>query len=314
VATSQQVGTPFPQTDVFVVDKSGTTSGDLNVWWVVNGGTWSGPQVITSGQNFNPGTHLAASEHFGASSPRTDVFAVNKFGALTVTWVVGGGTWQQSVEISPRGKFPAGAPVAASGQYNGTAFLQTDVFVVDTTGRLNVFWAVGGGDFTGNYVFPDAIFVPGANVAASAQVGASSPQTDVFAVDTNGNVQVYWAFNLANWSGPYAITSGGFGLFDSGAALATSPQWGTSGGAQTDVFAVDKSGNVQVLWVVGGGDWAVHQITSGGLFASGISLAASPHYGVFLSQTDVLAINKGGHRTVFWVIEGGNWEGPGILQ
>ena len=42
-------------------------------------------------------------------------------------------------------------------------------------------------------------------------------------------------------------------MFPPGASIAASQQIGLS---QTDVFIVDKNGNLQVMWVVNAGAWA----------------------------------------------------------
>jgi hypothetical protein len=61
-------------------------------------------------------------------------------------------------------EYYAGAPLVATQQF-GRPFPQTDVFVVDRTGHLNVFWAIGGHTSEGPAKTTDAIFDPGAKVA-----------------------------------------------------------------------------------------------------------------------------------------------------
>jgi hypothetical protein len=89
---------------------------------------------------------LASSNQFGISD-QTDVFVVDNNGVLNVAWVVGGGAWNGPVGISPPGLFPPGAAVTASNQFGIPN--QTDVFVVDNNGVLNVAWVVGGGAWNG---------------------------------------------------------------------------------------------------------------------------------------------------------------------
>jgi hypothetical protein len=93
-----------------------------------------------------PGAALAASQQFGISN-QTDVFTVDSSGALTVSWVVGGGTWAGPVRISPTGFAPPGAALAASQQFGISN--QTDVFAADRTFLVNVSWVVGGGTWAG---------------------------------------------------------------------------------------------------------------------------------------------------------------------
>ena len=86
------------------------------------------------------GGGVAASEQFGLT--QTDVFYVDQSGSLNVTWVVGAGNWGGPGRIGPVGMFPPGAPVAASQQIG---LNQTDVFVVDKNGSLQVMWVVNAG-------------------------------------------------------------------------------------------------------------------------------------------------------------------------
>jgi hypothetical protein len=115
------------------------------------------------------------------------------------------------------------------------------VFGVDKYGNLSVYWVSGGGAWNGpHYLSVDGRFPPGAHVAASQQFGLT--QTDVFAVDWNGNLAVYWVGPNTNWNwtGPYYITTDG--RFPPGAPIAVSPQTVGWFPTQTDVFVIDWSG------------------------------------------------------------------------
>ena len=82
--------------------------------------------------------------------------------------------------------------------------------------------------------------------------------------------------------------------------------------SQTDVFVVDKRGNLQVMWVVNAGAWGgPGQIGPAGLFNPGTHLAASQQFG--LNQTDVFAVDKNGTLQVVWVFNAGAWGGPGPI-
>jgi hypothetical protein len=207
VATQQfgvvQTDVAIMQTDVLAVDRSG----NLELSWVVADGAWQGPTPIVTGQ-FTAGAHLAASQQFGAASGQTDVFAVDKFGALTVTCVVGGGAWK-SAEITPRSLFPVGAPVAVSQQFVASqqfGVTQTDLFAVNTSGNLTVTWSDGPSAWQGPVgISAGAQFAAGAPVAAAQQVGLTSPQTDLFAITRSGLRAVQWAFGSGGWNPPVAI-------------------------------------------------------------------------------------------------------------
>jgi hypothetical protein len=98
--------------------------------------------------------------------------------------------------------FPPGAPIAASQQFGQN---QTDVFVVDRNGTLNVAWVVEAGAWSGPApIGPAGVFPAGAPLAASQQFGLN--QTDVFAVDNNGTLNVAWVVEAGAWTGPAPIT------------------------------------------------------------------------------------------------------------
>jgi uncharacterized membrane protein YccF (DUF307 family) len=83
---------------------------------------------------------------------------------------------------------------------------QTDVFVVDKNGTLNVMWVVGAGAWNGPAPLgPAGKYSPGAPIAASQQIGLS--QTDVFVVDKDGLLDVLWVVNAGAWAGPAVIAS-----------------------------------------------------------------------------------------------------------
>jgi hypothetical protein len=291
IAASQQFG--LTQTDVFGVD----LSGNLDVMWTSNG--WAGPAHIGTSK-FIQGTHLATSQQFGLT--QTDVFAVDASGALTVTWVGGGGSWN-SAEITAQGLFPPGAPLAASQQFGLT---QTDVFLVDNSGHLDVVWVDGGGAWHGPaWAGSGGQFPVGAYVAASNQFGLAD-NTDVFAVDVNGNLDVAWVNGGNAWDGPAALTAGG--PFPAGAPVAASQQFGVDATGQTDVFVVTARGFLDVMWVEGGNSWKGPSAI-GGQLPGGAQLAVSQQFGL-PPQTDVFAINGSGNRTVAWVEQANPWNGP----
>jgi len=105
---------------------------------------------------------------------QTDVFAVNNNGQLNVAWVLAGSPWSGPTTISPAGLFPPGAPLAASQQFGVPN--QTDVFVVDKNGQLNVLWVLAGSPWSGPTTISPAGFAPGPGaLVASQQYGVVAP-------------------------------------------------------------------------------------------------------------------------------------------
>jgi hypothetical protein len=306
VATSQQFGANN-QTDVFVVAQNG----QLNVFWVEGTGAWAGPQTIGPGGNAPSGAALATSRQFGATN-QTDVFLVDNKGRLNVFWVGGTGAWQGPETIGPANNAPSGAVLAASQQF-GLAD-QTDVFLVDNQGQLNVFWVDGTGAWNGpSKLGPTGLAPAGGGVAASQQFGISD-QTDVFLVDNQGQLNVFWVDGGGAWNGPETI--GPAGLAPPGARIATSQQFGISN--QTDVFLVDNQGQLNVFWVDGSGAWnGPNKLGPTGLAPAGGDVVASQQFGA-TNKTDVFLLNQTGTDSpgwpmVFWVGGSGSWNGPKAL-
>jgi hypothetical protein len=298
VAASNQYGVPN-QTDAFAIGDNG----QLQVFWVESGGTWSGPVGLGPAGVYPPGAALAASPQYGVDA-QTDVFAIGDNGQLHVSWVLHGGAWSGPVGLGPAGLFPPGAALTASNQYGVPA--QTDVFAISNNGQLQVFWVERGGTWSGPVgLGPAGVFPAGAAVAASPQYGVPN-QTDVFAIGNNGQLQVFWVESGGNWNGPVGL--GPAGLFPPGAALTASNQYGVP--TQTDVFAISNNGQLQVFWVERGGTWSGPVgLGPAGVCSPGTAVAASPQYGL-PDQTDVFAIGNNGQLHVFWVVGGGTWNGP----
>jgi hypothetical protein len=294
VAASDQFGLTN-QTDVFAIDRKGT----LSVFWINNKNTWNGPLSIeTSTGLFPPGAAVAASKQFGLPN-QTDVFAIDKDGRLRGFWITGNAPdWKGPISVSETGLFPPGGAVAASNQFGIPN--QTDVFAIDKSGALKGFWITGNApDWKGPHpVSTTGLFPPGGAVAASNRFGVPE-QTDVFAIDKNGTLNVFWITgNEPNWNGPRHI--GQAGLFPPGGAVAVSNQFGTP--SQTDVFAIDKNGTLNVFWITGNEpNWnGPLSIGKAGSFPPGGAVVASNQFGT-PNQTDVFATDKDGILRVAWI-------------
>jgi len=154
---------------------------------------------------------------------------------------------------------------------------------------------------------PAAQFRPGSWFAASQRFGAP-PQTDVFAIGPNGQLQLYSVVGTGTWTGPTPI--GPANLAPSGASLAASQQFGVAAG-QTDVFMVGQNGQLQVFWAVGNGSWnGPIGIGPTGLAPAGAHVCASQQFGVAAGQTDVFMVGQNGQLQVFWAEASGGWSGP----
>jgi hypothetical protein len=194
--------------------------------------------------NYLSGGGIAASRQFGAN--QTDVFAVSGGNQLNVFWVDGEGDWQGPLEIGPGLTFNQGSLPAVSQQFGAN---QTDVFMFDGQGALNVFWVQVQGAWQGpqrisavGFTTFDTLAPIAGAPTVSQQFGAN--QTDVFAVDSKGQLNVFWVQGEGAWQGPEKIGPAGFAYPNSN--VAASQQFGAN---QTDVFLVDSTGQLNVFWV-----------------------------------------------------------------
>ena len=310
VAASQHFGVE-DRTDVFLFDQNRK----LNVFWIVGNGDWNGPLAIGSKVDADPNAgKIIASQRFGIDN-QTDVFMVDTKGSgqLNVISAIGSGNWKEPEPIGSQGLLKSTASIAVS-QHFGVDN-QTDVFVVDLNGQLNVFSVIGSGKWSGpQTIGPSGFASTDAAVTASARFGTNN-QTDVYVVDTKGQLNVFSAVGSGNWSGPQKI--GSSGLASSGAVVAVSQGLGTND--QTDVFLVDKNGQLNVFSVDNSGQWSDPvKVGPQNVAPSGAPLVASQQFGV-PNQTDVFVINQTGSQTgasgqgwptVFWSTSPNQWNGP----
>ncbi len=318
VAASEQFGAGN-QTGVFAMGQAGFDGGGKRKLWmfsVSGAGGWNEPQEISVG-SYEPGGALAASRQFGLD--QTDVFLVDSHGQLSVFSVQGAGTWTaQPLPIGASGFAPGGSPVAASQRF-GVAN-QTDVFVVDNDGQLNVFSVQGAGTWSGPVTIGSkGIFPQKANIAVSQQSDVSN-QTDVFVVDNDGQLNMFWVQGLGNWSDSVKIGAKDFAV--PGAPVAATQQFGATN--RTDVFLVDKTGTLHLFWTDGAGLWhGPKQMGPTGIAplwgasSAGAFVVASEQFGA-PNQTDVFLLNEAGTNgpgwpTEFWVGGSGPWGGPVAL-
>jgi hypothetical protein len=240
-----------------------------------------------------PGTAVASAEQ---TAGQLDTFHIGSDGALYVSSVVGGGTWQGPVRISPTGIAPAGASLAAIHQ----SYNQLDVFFIGDDGALHVTWVVGSGTWQGPVrISPTGIAPAGASLAAARQTG---DQLDVFFIGNDGAMHVSWAVGEGTWNGPVRI--GPTGIAPAGASVAAAKQLDN----QLDVFFVGNDQALHVGWVVGAGTWqGPVRISPTGVAPAGASVAAAKQLD---NQFDVFFIGNDGAMHVSWAVGEGTWNGP----
>ena len=309
IAASERFGAPA-QTDIFLIDQSGY----INVASAIGAGAWSTPKRVSGGAKNSAvqSGELAASRQIGTN--RTDVFFVNANQTLSLVWVEGAsGASAAPTPVSGPNFAPKGAPLAASQRF-GTPD-RTDVFVVDNDGQLNEFSVHGGGAWGAAVkIGKSGQYATRSFLAASQQFGLAN-QTDLFIVDKNGQLNVYWAHGAGAWSHDPTLV-GPAGLAAPGAPIAATRHFGMND--RTDVFIVNKSGELDMFWIEGPGVWnGPRELGTVGVTSSGTHVVASQHFGED-DQTDVFmlnttGVNSPGWPTLFWTRRAGPWGGPVAL-
>jgi hypothetical protein len=291
------------RTDVHFADNNGAIS-EMSVQ---GAGYWRGPQPVTAPSVVPPGAAVAVRPRLGIPG-RTDMYYADVSGAVDVTWAFGSGSWNGPVHLTGPGVVPAGAPITVSPQYGVDGC--TDLFFIGRDGALNVLWVIGDGEWNGPVPLTlPGVAPPGTRIAASAHYGIPD-QTDVFFVDQTGSVVAFWIVGRGNWQGPLALTVAD--IAPPGATVAATQHQGAAD--QTDVFFIDRKGIVNVLWVVGSGQWSPRPLAlTKAIAVPGGRLTAGPRYGAGVT-TDVAFVDSRGRMNVLSAAGAHPWMGPTVIS
>jgi hypothetical protein len=283
------------QTDVYVI----SIAGQLVVFSVKAAGRWMQSAGYGPIDMCVPHTSIAASKRIGTDN-QTDVFLVDQAGQLQVFLVTPSGVTGPT-PIGAKGLAQKGAPLAVARQPGA---VQTDVFLFDNNAQLNVFSATGTGTWQGPAKIGAANFVPkGGQLAVSQLFGGN--QTAVFAVDPSGTLSALLSTGTSGWRGPENISNAGFAK--PGGHIAVGQRAGN--GNQTDVYLVDKKGQLNVFSAQGKGPWTGPvAIGASDFAAAGAPVAVAMQSGG--SQTNVFVTDKKGALQAFSVDGGNPWSGP----
>jgi hypothetical protein len=341
-AVSQQVGMG-DQTNLYAVNQTG----QLAVFSVVGNGSWTSPTLIGPIDMAHPEAKPAASL-FAGWPGATAVFVADQNEQVQWFWTQDNGGWNGPFSIGPANYCSKFAFLALSpsfdllGPVDQVRAQQTDLFVVDRNGRLNAFsmvipcaaesWSPA---WSAEPAFlgvlspppphtplhgPVGNYTSGAAIAVSPQFGATDGnQIDVFLVDKNGIMNVFWMqYGLSalppekrgQWSAQTLAISFPNVTFPAGACLAASQRFGVPN--QTDVYAVDYHGVLHAFSVLGSGTWtdaAVGGGTSTVDLNPGAPVAVSQRFGT-ADETDVFVVDKTGQIWMFSSISGAAWSSP----
>ena len=280
---------------VFLVD----AKGQLTLFWAEGELAWQGPIPIGPAGHFPPGATPAVSPQFGVT--QLDVFLIDKNGRLVVFWGGVPDGWNGPQALS--GPVFTHQQVPQAAQRIGVEPLQTDVFVIDDLGDVNVFSVVGSGQWSSAAVAATGQdFDYGARFAVGPR--AETRDNLIVLVDRAGFPVFLSATANGGWSGPVSIGENAVAM--RGGSTARSFQYGVP--AQTDVFLIDRNGQLDVFWVGPEGGWnGPEKLSAVGMAIPTGGLAASAHYGV-ANRTDVFLVDARGDLLMFFVEGSGRWQ------
>lgn len=200
--------------EVFVIDSNGV----LNTVWKEYNGNWHNPLPLTGANFATPGAAVAAVYY--PNFEQLEVFVVDIRGALNVVWKAHDGNWNPPVVLTRDGFAPPGAPLAAVYQPINE---QLEVFVVDSSGALNVVWKANNHTWSSP---PLALTLggftkPGASVATAYY--PTYQQLEVFTIDINGVFSVISKAHNGAWFTPIGVTGANFAPWAYPWPLSTSP-------------------------------------------------------------------------------------------
>jgi hypothetical protein len=289
------------QLTALVIDNTGT----ISVLWERATSAWHNPVAIEMTQgNFTPGGPIAMGNQ--GSLDQLTALAIDKQGTMQVLWVRDTGAWQGPIAIGPQTKFSVGGFVAVANQ---GSLNHLTALSVDANGTIQVLWVDGSGAWQGPVPIANSTgkFPAGAPIAMANQ--GSLNQVTALVVDRNGTVNVLWVNHGGEWQGPVPITSTS-GLASPGGSIAVANQGSLK---QLTAVFVDHTGTVQVLWVVGSGNWqGPVQISTSG-FTSALAPVSIANQGS-MDQITALVADNNHAVNAFWVIGSGNWQGPAPLR
>jgi hypothetical protein len=158
--------------------------------------------------------------------------------------------------------FVAGAPIATSQRFGG---METDVFSIGSTGQIGVSWVTAAGAWQQPLpLCPINTFRPAGHLVAAERFGAPQPQTILFAVDTQGALNYFYAgapgssYRRAKRTLPNTYPSGA-PLAATGHPNANARGLANFGVSQIDIFVIGMDGGLDVHHSLANGPWDITQ-------------------------------------------------------
>jgi hypothetical protein len=198
-------------------------------------------------------------------------------------------------------KFHPGGPLALGPHFGADA---AGLFAVSVEGKLGgyAFGANGRGrELAGPG--PRDVLRPGTPVAALPP-GGPKDSAGIVAVDQEGQIVAFALDRNGTLSAPAEV--GPKAITGRGAPLAASRQFGAG---QTNVFLVDNTGQLKVIWHKDGGAWSGPANIGPEDFTAKFAPIAAGRLGKG-DRTGVFAVDKQGALAIFSAEKNGPWMGP----
>jgi len=282
--------------DVFFVDANGI----LN-WWTNVTGAWARTLLSAGTFRFGSGSSVVVSRKFGSAGvdfpDLLQVFAVDLTGAMVVH-SYNSSNWSAQTLTGP-GFAAAGASICVTRHFIPNVN-QTDVFVIDLQGNLQVFSAQGPYNWSAPSIVAPNVAQPNANLSASQQFGSpsvSNPyQTDVFLIDLDSKLSVFYAVGANRWNRLQLPQFAG-----AGASSGNNVRFGTVSGLPIDGATVTIALTEDLVPI---------SETNGGVPAGGLSFQfncnSAPNYLEIWQQYCVCSIPGYPDTDIYWALE--NWQ------
>ncbi|HEY6988560.1 MAG TPA: hypothetical protein VH369_09260 [Bryobacteraceae bacterium] len=183
---------------------------------------------------------------------------------------------------------------------------QLEVFFADSTGALAVIWKAQNGAWNAPHRLTTAGFtLPGSPIAAVFY--PLNNQLEVFIVDAEGALTLFWKAQNGVWQQPFRLTGPRFAPAGAPVSAAYYPL-----NNQLEIFLFDAQGAFNVVWKAQNGAWhPAFRLTPAEVASTGTPLTAV--YYPPNNQLEVFHVDSHGALKVIWKAQNGAWNQPFAL-
>jgi len=195
------------------------------------------------------------------------VLTVGSNGSVRVQWKAAEQRWYEHYDLTSTDLAPPGAPVAV---VYCPSHQEMNAFFVGNDGAAYVISKVNSGRWGTPFALTQPNFAePGTGLAAVCQ--PLNQQREAFVANRDGTLYVLYRANDEPWQEPFKLSEPGLAAADGQIAAAYYPSFQT-----LEVFFVDQSGALNVIWKQNNGSWNEHfELTAAGFARAGAPLSVT---------------------------------------